>query len=66
MGNPMERRCAECVYYDPPNGRCRHSPPTVFLGFDNESRTFHPYMMENNFCGEWRGVDGATFLEDAK
>ena len=56
MGNPNNRKCADCVYFAEDESRCRLTPASQR---DPCRITVSPDF----WCGEWRGADGATFLE---
>lgn len=66
MGNPLNRKCADCVYFALakghlrdgfPYGRCVKTPNALLVGRD---------IVPDSWCGEFRGADGSTFLEDAE
>ena len=77
MGNPNNRKCADCAYFcdDPEEDYiAEHVVPDKIDGAGLCCRTVALTGQERgdditwdyDWCGEWRGADGATFLEDVK
>ena len=77
MGNPNNRKCADCVYANIHTNKigdqnmvtCLRNAQSVavqWISYYMNSGYVSCALNQEDWCGEWRGADGATFLEDAE
>ena len=68
MGNPNNRTCVDCVYWNSDPPECWIDPPVHCheMSTPAHAKFERPRVKGFEFCRHWRGADGSTFLDDAE